>query len=565
MNFIFKKLRISDISNKLSKTIEFSECDNLITSEYNSMGKSVLMKSLYHTLGADSSFDNNFCKENVLFTLDFVYGDDEYRVLRFKDAFSIIKNNVLVDFANAGCRNDLSLFFKNEFGVSVYLKNRQKNTEIAPPAYLFIPYYLDQDRSWKDEQEPFSKASMGQYEPMNRNDLYFYHLGIYTSEYGSLKSDIETLKNEIKNQEDNLTKLDSEYKNVKEIFDNDSVITNSNELETIYRAKSNEINKLMNEQNKLVQQLFEVDQQRTNCLLQIKNNKKIVDKIKQNKSPSSFIVECPNCKEEFDVQLKDDVVNLYSIVVIEKENESLELEAKQLEIEIQKIKQKINDLALQLKDSNDEANKSRTDYEKYVTRKALSSLLDKQLLEIKNLFSEIKSNEELLEYKKNNLSKLKEKTDDAANFFCDQYTSYLYSLGINQFNQKNISAFKKLTLSGSQNVRSTLANYFAFIKTKNNYNPNGFCFPLVIDSPREGEQDEHNSSNILETILGEKIGTSQRIVASVNAKNYLSKETLDNIHVIELDGEQGCVMSNKEYLSHEKDIQTCLAYFKRVS
>ena len=565
MNFIFKKIRISDVENKCSKAIEFSECDNLITSENNSMGKSVLMKSLYHTLGADSAFDKNFYEDNVLFTLDFAYGENEYRILRFKDAFSVTKNNMLINFINAKCRPDLSLFFKNEFGISVYLRNRKNTTEIAPPAYLFIPYYLDQDRSWKEEQEPFSKNTMGQYEPISRNDLYFYHLGIYTSEYGNIKSDIDSLRKEIDNQESELTKLDLEYSKVKKIFDNELIITDSKELESIYRSKSNEINDLMHKQNQLTQQLFELDQRRTGCLLQIKSNKKIIDKIKQNRNPNSLVVQCPNCNEEFDVQLKNDVVNLYSIVVIEKENDSLKLEAEQLEAEIQKVKQGINDLAIQLNSANDEANSSRTDYEKYVTRKALSSLLDKQLLEIGDLTSKIALNKTILEGKRNYLTKIKEKTDNAKTFFCSEYTKYLHSLGINQFDSNDICAFKKLALSGSQYVRSTLALYFAFIKTKMKFNPEDFCFPLVIDSPREGEQDESNSSNILETILSENIGMSQRIVASVNAQKYISEETLNNVNVIELTGEQGHVMSQEEYLNDENDIQICLSYFKRIS
>lgn len=565
MDFIFKKIRISDVVNKCSKTIEFSEYDNLITSENNSMGKSVLMKSLYHSLGADSAFDKNFHEDNILFSLDFVYGENEYRILRFKDAFSVIKNNMLINFINAKCRPDLSLFFKNEFGISVYLKNRKNTIEIAPPAYLFIPYYLDQDRSWKEEQEPFSKNTMWQYEPISRNDLYFYHLGIYTSEYGCIKSDIGSLSKEIGNQESELTKFDLEYSKVKKIFDNELIITDTKELESIYRSKSNEINALMHKQNQLTQQLFELDQQRTSCLLQIKSNKKVIDKIKQNRNPNSLVVQCPNCNEEFDVQLKNDVVNLYSIVVIEKENESLKLETEQLEVEIQKIKQGINDLAIQLKSANDEANSSRTDYEKYVTRKALSSLLDKQLLEIGDLTSKISSNKAILENKKSYLAKLKEKTDNAKTFFCSEYTKYLHSLGINQFSSNDICAFKKLALSGSQYVRSTLALYFAFIKTKMKFNPDNFCFPIVIDSPREGEQDENNSSNILETILSENIGTSQRIVASVNAQKYISKETLNNVNVIELTGEQGHIMSREEYLNDENDIQICLSYFKRIS
>lgn len=564
MNFVFTKLQISDILNECSKTVEFSEYDNLITSNNNSMGKSILMKSLYHTLGADSGFDKNFHEENVLFSLEFTYGKDKYRFLRFKDAFSIIKNNVLINFINAKCRPELSQFFKKEFGLSVYLKNREESTEIAPPAYLFIPYYLDQDRSWKEEQEPFSKKTMGQYKSINKNDLYFYHLGIYTSDYGSVKSSVDYLSKEINNQETELTRLDLEYNKVKKIYDNESIIISSNEFESIYRTKSNEINALIHKQNQLTQQLFEFDQQRTKCLLQIQSNKKIIEKIKQNRDPNSLVIQCPNCKEEFDIQLKRDVVNLYSIVVIEKENESLKLEAKQLETEIKKNMQEINELTIKLKNSNNEVSNSRSEYDKYVTRKALSSLLDKQLIEIEKINLKIRSNKSLLEEQKKYLLNLKDKNDKAKRFFCSEYSKYLYSLGIIQFRPTDISAFKKLALSGSQYVRSTLALYFAFIKTKIEFNPDNFCFPLVIDSPREGEQDEYNSSKILETILSENLGTSQRIVASVNAKEYISTKTLNNLRVIELTGTPGHVMSNEEYLNNKNDIQMCLTYFKRI-
>ena len=90
MNFIFEKLLISDISSKRAKVIYFSEHDNLITSDMNSMGKSVLMKSLYHALGADSHFDKNFDEQNVLFSLQFRNNNNKYRFLRFKNSIATI-------------------------------------------------------------------------------------------------------------------------------------------------------------------------------------------------------------------------------------------------------------------------------------------------------------------------------------------------------------------------------------------------------------------------------------------------------------------------------------------
>ena len=147
--------------------------------------------------------------------------------------------------------------------------------------------------------------------------------------------------------------------------------------------------------------------------------------------------------------------------------------------------------------------------------------------------------------------------------FCEYYSDYLISLGVNLFSPKDIFAFKKLALSGSQYIRSSLAFYFSFLKVKTELNSNGYNFPLVIDSPREGEQDEYNSMNILEFVLGESVNNYQRIVASVNAKNYISPEKLKSINVIELTNEEGKVMSSDEYKENEMDILMSLAYFKR--
>lgn len=563
MNIIIESLRITDIPRRLSKTINFKEKDNLITSEKNSRGKSVLMKSIYHAMGADSMFDNNFNKDSVLFELSFRSGENAYRILRYKDNFSIVKNGKLIYFVRSGSRTDLSAFFQEEFGTSVFLKNRKKTTELAPPAYLFIPYYLDQDRSWREEQEPFTKQTMGQYEPLSRNDLYLYHLGLYKEDYGQLKSEIDELTKNIASLQEELSLLDQSYQNVKKTIDNETVIVNGDELESLYRTNSNRINELMEEQRKLIDSLMKFDRSRTNSLISIRNNNRIIDKLKAKKETNSMLVRCPNCNEEFDVELKDEMTTVYSQVVLEKENESLNLEVRELDGKIAELKTQINKINDLINGINKEAVQSRSNYEKFITRLALSSLLDKQIKEIGELSTNLSSLEERKKIKVESLNKIKEKTDIAKKKFCEYYSDYLISLGVNLFSPKDIFAFKKLALSGSQYIRSSLAFYFSFLKVKTELNSNGYNFPLVIDSPREGEQDEYNSMNILEFVLGESVNNYQRIVASVNAKNYISPEKLKSINVIELTNEEGKVMSSDEYKENEMDILMSLAYFKR--
>ena len=67
MNIIFKKILIVDILNKFAKKVEFSNEKNLVTSPKNGKGKSTIIKSLYHALGANGVFDTNIELNTMLF------------------------------------------------------------------------------------------------------------------------------------------------------------------------------------------------------------------------------------------------------------------------------------------------------------------------------------------------------------------------------------------------------------------------------------------------------------------------------------------------------------------
>ena len=562
MNIIFRKLLITDVVNRKSKLINFKEGDNLITSASNSVGKSVLMKSLYHTLGADSFFDSAFNTDNVLFELEFSNSENLYKILRYKDSFSIFKNNEFINFVKAKDRPSLSTFYLNEFNMSVFLKNRKNITEIAPPAYLFVPYYLDQDRSWKEEQEPFTKSSMNQYAPISKNELYLYHLGLLTKDYGDLKSELSSITDSIDKSNNELSVLDASYKEVKTVTDNSEVIINSDELESLFRSNSLKINKLISKQKELTNKISNLDRIKTNYLIDIRDNERLIKKLQESQNPNSIIVQCPNCHEEFDIELRNEIENVYSSILLENENKSLKMQVEKIETDISKLKEELNLLSKEISTVNKVANDSRSDYEKYVTRIALSSLMDKQLKKIGILSEKVKTLELRKKSIETNLNEIKQKTDSAKNDFCSNYITNLLSLEVTLFSPDKISAFKKISLSGSQYVRSTLAFYFSFLETKESLNIKSFNWPLVIDSPREGEQDDFNSSNILKFIIDNKKSSVQRIIASVDAKKYIDAELLKNINIIELTNNIGSVMNEETFRQNEHYINECIAFFK---
>ena len=563
MKVILKLLRITDVVDRCSRKIEFGKGINLITSDNNSRGKSVLMKAIYHSLGADCSFDTNIKESNILFEIEFEYGDSTYKISRYKNSFCTFKNDLLLKYYPEGNRNDLSHFYLDELNMGVFLRARGSQIELSPPAYMFVPYYLDQDRSWKEEQYPFSKASSGQYFPSVTNELYFYSLGLYKKEYGFLKSEIDEISLAIKKLENERKIIDENYKTVKEANNVPTVCLSQDELDNYQRTTLVKINALLDEQNTKILELNELDKKRTKCQLRIKNNKYAIDKIAEGSATGmSMTATCPNCNTKFDVELRASVINTYNTILLENENSSLEEEIAQLDIQIKTRKQEIGVISNKIEEVRKIVSDKHAEYEQYFTWVALSKLNKEQLSRITEISSEIddfktkKAKKEIIK------KQIKNSTAAAKNDFIDFYKRILMQLDIDDFDSNNIKAFYKLSLSGSQYARSTLSLFFAFLYTKNKYNPNDFDWPLVIDSPREGEQDNMNSSKILNFIIRQDTANHQCILASVNATDYLDKGLLDSINIIKLDNEKNRVMLAEEY--DDDYLKSQLSFFSRI-
>ena len=78
---IFKDLYLFSPSEKLAKKISFAPGRTMITSDAHDgtdRGKSVIMKALYHTMGADCYFEGKWDDSSKTYILRFCVDDDEY-------------------------------------------------------------------------------------------------------------------------------------------------------------------------------------------------------------------------------------------------------------------------------------------------------------------------------------------------------------------------------------------------------------------------------------------------------------------------------------------------------
>lgn len=65
MNLVVSAITMVDLTNKEAKRVYFSPGKNLITSARNHLGKSVVMKSIYYTLGAEVYYPNPIKKVSM--------------------------------------------------------------------------------------------------------------------------------------------------------------------------------------------------------------------------------------------------------------------------------------------------------------------------------------------------------------------------------------------------------------------------------------------------------------------------------------------------------------------
>lgn len=559
MSIIFKEITITDIIEKTSKKVVFASQRNLITSDSNGKGKSTIMKALYHSLGANSAFDDNINKKAMIFDVSISFNDIIYRVVRYIDQYLVFKDGRLEMTCRYGNIAELSEYYKKEFGMYVYLKDRAGGLPIAPPAYSFIPYYLDQDCSWKKEQMPFD--SLGQYEKLSKNDLYYYHLSIFNDLYNEIKSKSKEQEILCKNLEEEIAQTQNVYMQLKEQIGSTSICINEQEIEVLISHMSRKINDIFVLFNKVKNELFVLENEKAECDCQILNINERLRIIEKDLSKPKTTAKCPQCGAEFELEIEKEVRDLYNKTFLINRREfyvsrisEIVKEVSLKKLDLEHYTKELNSLESQLKEE-------KAEYDTYTRRKVADVLFNDLLQKTGELTNKLRSETALLNEYNDKLKQFEVKTENIKIAFRNIYIGNLIQLNVKKFNAERIKPFNKLAIGGSQYVRSTLAFFYTFIELKKQFNKGKFECPLIIDSPREGEQDDMNSKSILEFIFGKYDGEGQLIVASVNGDKYLRDlEDFEEINVIRLINEDNQVMTIEGYQENLISINEVKSY-----
>jgi hypothetical protein len=549
---LFEEMMILSKTEKKAMSVKFNPSKNLILGE-NDVGKSTLIKSLYHSLGADAPQLNNnrWKKANPIYCTKFVVDNISYYIVRDEKYFGLFDSaKKLISryqgiTGEKGIANRINKFLK--FNIDLEAKDGQMQTPSS--SYYFLPFYIDQDEGWNSSWSSFSGLQRFK---NYRKEMIDYHLGIKPQTYYDAISQLYALKEkftELSSEKSSLISVRDKYKSRKEVqkVDLDPEVFRK-ELEEVV-VRYNDVYSKQQNQLGLIKNI-------RNNKLGIENEISVLESsirelesdYKYLETPSTpDVVDCPTCGTEFKNSISerfgllDDID--YSINLIDQKKKELILLVSKLE----ELNAEYNAISKELSsvESLLQRKKESISLAEIIRSEGYKDMIGSIASDIDSINAQQVELDKEMESLKDGTKTDKVLKRQIVSFYQAKMKESLNKLNVHVLTEddyKNPERVIKNNALGSDLPRSLLAQYISLLHTMEKFNSFVHC-PLIIDSPLQQEQDEQNADAIFSFIFSGLLKDQQLILGTLN---YEFGNTEAEINVIELNKKYG-LLDTKTY------------------
>lgn len=515
----FDNILIADIVEKTAHFHKFEKGFNVVTSQDNHVGKSSLLKSLYFAMGAEVDFDNVWNKNTKLYVVEFYIDEIKFSMARWQKAFAFFRETELI-LTTKSVSRDLARKFEKIFSFAVYMANKKTNKiELAPPAFTFMPYYIDQDKGWSGLYESFS--NIDQYKKSDRIKSLYYHLGIYTRSTVELMAKRDTLKDKIEQlkeeEEKSRITIESLYAEIQNLLPADSI----EELEKNLIIPKEQISLLVSrigETRNKIQSLETALYQHEHQLEVIQEYRKIKNGVSVREDRDKIHI-CPKCGYSFDEEIYSIVRSNYNLQNEDYMYKQIEQIISSIASELEKYKENYVNLMDELKQQEQAYDEKQDSYEVYLRQRGLQDSVrhfTEQLGE--NVYEQEKHRKKIKEIDKE-LRKLPNKKEVEENYIENVRLNIIKLDAWNSAYEGNIKLLKPIKAQGTLENKIILAQMIGLFQTMQYFRTNTILFPLVVDSPRAKEASHTSSKDILKLIF-EMDNLPQVILATMDYSDF---------------------------------------------
>ena len=515
----FDNILIADIVEKTAHVHKFEKGFNVVTSQDNHVGKSSLLKSLYFAMGAEVDFDNVWNKNTKLYVVEFYIDEIKFSVVRWQKAFALFRETELI-LTTKSVSRDLARKFEKIFSFAIYMANKKTNKiELAPPAFTFMPYYIDQDRGWSGLYESFS--NIDQYKKSDRIKSLYYHLGIYTRSTVELMAKRDTLKDKIEQlkleEEKSRITIESLYAEIQNLLPADSI----EELERNLIIPKERISLLVSrigETRNKIQSLETALYQHEHQLEVIQEYRKIKDGVSVREDRDKIHI-CPKCGYSFDEEIYSIVRSNYNLQNEDYMYKQIEQIISSIASELEKYKESYVSLMDELKQQEQAYDEKQDSYEVYLRQRGLQDSVRHFTEQIgENVYEQEEHGREIKEIDKE-LRKLPNKKEVEENYIENVRLNIIKLDAWNSAYEGNIKLLKPIKAQGTLENKIILAQMIGLFQTMQYFRTNTILFPFVVDSPRAKEASHTSSKDILKLIF-EMDNLPQVILATMDYSDF---------------------------------------------
>lgn len=557
----FRSILIADVQSHVAHFQEFTKGLNVVTSEDNHVGKSSLLKSLYHTLGADVDYDQVWDRQSKLYVATICVDDSEYRIVRFMKRFAVFHGNELMMITES-ITKELTPLLSEIFDFAVYLPHREtQKVEQAPPAFTFMPYYIDQDKGWNGLYDSF--ASIQQYKKSDRIKSLYYHLSIYTKSTIELMANRDLLKDrlvELGGENERLrivlSALQEESSNLPSVtsiqdFEN-SLVTAKAQIESL-------VEKMGNARND-VQSLETALHQHQHHLQVIREYRKMKG-VDIEANYEAKLHTCPNCGYTFDEEIFNLVCANYSSLNEDYMCQQIQILIDSINEKLSNAKERYVSLMSELNSREHSFDLDQDKFDVYVRQRGLADSvrryedsLSSNIAESSDISAKIRQIEKELR-KLPSREAIEEKYIECVRLNIIELDAW------NPAYDGNIHLLKPIKAQGSLENKIILAQFVGLFQTMEYFKSSATRFTFVVDSPRGKEASHASSIEILKMIAQMKM-LPQIILATIKYEDF-QKEVGTPAKLIRLT-EQRHLLNEQTYSENEAYIAELFELIKNA-
>lgn len=497
----------------------------------NGFGKSAVLKSLYDALGAEPhKIDREWRTARVETLLQFTVDGVPYTILKGNERFAIFDGADKLLLRTTSIGKDLTAYLAKLLDFQLEMVDKKDEVITPPPAYMFAPFYIDQDRSWGEPWVSFR----GIYLNNSKQTLAEYHSGLKPNAYYGAQTERNLLQKQRRELEAEREVFHQTMQNMQSLVSDVVLSFDLSDFQQESDELLEESRKLHAEQLDYRQKLSDIADERRLWLEQRDLVKAALAEMDEAfaaalEKPSE--VSCPTCGQHYDnsiadqfeiVQDKDGLFN--SLIISQDKLHELEAKAQAERGNIATIEKRLVTINHLL--STQKAEISFRDIIAVQGRNEAARMIRSRVNEIDTDIGR-KFREAQIASERMRAAVSRARTREIRDYFTERLVAFTGHLSVRFDASRRPSMTSMPFARGSAGPRGIIAYYYAFLHTAREYSSSAFG-PIVIDEPNQ--QGQGDMPTVIRFIFDQKPHDSQVIVATHDLYGLTDKDaTIVNV------------------------------------